>query len=116
RTGGPRAHGGFGLLHDRSVEAGTVDRPDDLLDRAAALRARLQAAVHVAAAVPGRRSAQGTRRQHDARDATRRARRFPLSPPPVWLAGRGGPAVQDYPASPLLLVPRRSRPRTCREY
>ena len=38
-----------------------VDRPDDLLDRSAALRAHLQTAVHAPPTIPRRGSAQGTR-------------------------------------------------------
>ena len=59
---GAVAHGGMELLPRRSLEAGAVDRPDDLLDRAAALRAHRQAAVHAPPAVPRRGSAPGTRR------------------------------------------------------
>ena len=55
RRGRAPAHGGVELLPDRPLEAGAVDRPDDLLDRAAALRAHRQAAVHAPPAVPRRR-------------------------------------------------------------
>ena len=61
-----------GLLHMvgwgsylRPLEAGAVDRPDDLLDRAAALCAHRQAAVHAPPSVPR----LGTRRYLDAGDA-----------------------------------------------
>ena len=60
--GGTAAHGGVGLLSRRPLEAGAVDRPDDLLDRAAALRAHRQAAVHAAPTVPRLGSAPGARR------------------------------------------------------
>ncbi len=58
RHRGAPAHGGMGLLPDRSVEAGAVDRPDGLLDRAAALRAHRQAAVHAPAPLPRRGGAR----------------------------------------------------------
>ena len=58
-----RAHGRLELLPDRPAEARAVDRPDDVLDRAAVLRARDQAAVHAPPAVPRRGGAQGARRR-----------------------------------------------------
>ena len=58
--GRDRAHGGIGRLPGRSVEARAVDRVDDFLDRAAALRPHRQAAVHAPPAIPGRGSAPGS--------------------------------------------------------
>ena len=49
---GVAAHGGLGLLSGRPLEAVAVDRPDDLLDRAAAVRSHRQAALHAPPAVP----------------------------------------------------------------
>ena len=75
---GLAAHGGVELLPDRPLEAGAVDRADDLLDRPAALRAHRQAAVHAPPAVPRRGGARGARRHLDAGDAAGRSPRLPL--------------------------------------
>src|SRR3984893_6804719 len=64
------AYGGVELLPRRSLEAGAVDWPDDLLDWAAAICAHCQAAVHAPPAVPRLGSTQGTRRYLDFGDAS----------------------------------------------
>ena len=93
------AHGGMELLPRRSLEAGAVDRPDDLLDRAAALRAHCQAAVHAPPAVPRLGSAQGTRRYLDVGDAAGWSPRLPLQPGPVRLADACGEARSRSPGT-----------------
>ena len=89
---------GSELLPGRPLEAGAVDRPDDLLDRAAALRAHRQAAVHAPPAVPRLGSARGTRRHFDVGDAAGWSPRLPLQPWPVRLADAVGKPLQDYRA------------------
>ena len=58
--GGNLAHGRLGFLSGRSMEARVVDRPDNLLDRAVALRAHCQTTVLASPAVPRRRGSAGT--------------------------------------------------------
>src|SRR5271166_3015833 len=53
------AYGGMEFLPGGPSEAGPMDRPDDLLDRAGVLRAHRQAAVHAPAPVPGDGGAPG---------------------------------------------------------
>ena len=82
---------GWGFYLD-PLEARALDRPDGLLDRAAALRPHRQAAVHAPSAVPCLRSAQGTWRHCNVSDAAGRSRRIPLQAWPIRLADTVGEA------------------------
>src|SRR5262249_13863394 len=70
RCGGSPAYGGVGVLSDISLEAGFMDRPDNFMDRSAALRAPPQTVVHAAPAVPRFGRTPGARRHLDAGDAS----------------------------------------------
>ena len=60
---------GWGFYLADPLEAGTVDRPDDFLDRAAGLRSHRQAAVHAPPPLSRGGGAPGARRYLDAGDA-----------------------------------------------
>ena len=113
RCGWAAAHGGVELLPRRPLEARAVDRPDGLLDRAAALRAHRQAAVHAPPAVP----VSEVRKERG--DTTTLVMQpdghagFRFRPGQFgWLTVWGSP-VQDHRAPVLVLVQRRGyrRPR-----
>ena len=100
---------GWSFYLGRPLEARAVDRPDDLLDRAAAVRPHRQAAVHPPPAVPRLRGAQGARRHLDVGDAAGRSPRFPLPPWPVRLADGVGEPIQDHRAPVFVFVERGGR-------
>src|SRR5208337_3908286 len=85
------AYGRVEFLPGRPLEAGSVDRPDDLLDRVGVLRSAGEAAVHAPTPLPGNGGAPGARRHDDPGDAPGRSPRFPLQGQFGWLTVWGSP-------------------------